>query len=598
VVSGVENRRDLSLQGPVKFSLSRADKIASAGSCFAQRIAERLPQYGLTYFVAEASAAPYSARYGNVYSARQLAQLFGRAFGRFDPLERAWETPEGRFLDPFRPSVEPGGFPSINALEADRRAHLAAVARLFTEVDVFVYTLGLTEIWSDARDGAVFPTCPGRGRGTYDPMRHVYSNLDVTDTCAALDSFLEALAEINRDARVILTVSPVAIAATMEPKHVVRASLTTKSILKIAAETTARRHANVDYFAAYDTVVANVGGERFFAPDGRHVRDEVADRIVRLLVESYFGLAEAEGPKASEAHLEAADDCDEDRLLKLLERNRSRAPAAPAHVGRGERVAHPIPLYFAGDSGTFGFRNCIFSVPGYRQPFVGCTLHARALQAAELTDHAGRLNATMLTLLVDANLLTANGHDSYRVTIDAAQERFRKDPPLLLYCGSHDIYGYLQGDLAGYSIELPAHVRPRDYPVPHVGQISFDDAKGVALGSLGPFERGLRLLRSYGFANLAVHMCVPPGREISYFYPNPWSDMHTTYALRIVMNAAIAEICAKVEVPFVDIWSSIVGADGLRDTSFTFDSAHLNARASILSVRRMLEMLEGRAVYA
>ncbi|MGK3891080.1 hypothetical protein, partial [Enterococcus faecium] len=81
--------------------------------------------------------------------------------GREVPAEPAWQRPDGRWADPFRPSIEPEGFATIEDLEADRRAHLAAVREMFAGLDVFVFTLGLTEAWVSRVDGAVFPIAPG-----------------------------------------------------------------------------------------------------------------------------------------------------------------------------------------------------------------------------------------------------------------------------------------------------------------------------------------------------------------------------------------------------------------------------------------------------
>ena len=331
--------------------LRATPKIASAGSCFGQRIAERLPALGLNCMVAEPAGAPFSARWGTIYSVRHLQQLLERALGRFVPLERAWETSAGRFVDPFRPSIEPDGFATVDELEDDRRSHLAAVRRLFTELDLFVFTLGLTEYWSDARDGAVFPACPGRGRGVFDASKYVFGNLDVAQTCAALSGFLTTLRDINASARVILTVSPVPIAATMEPMHVVRASLLAKSTLKVAAESVAALHEYVDYFASYDLVTANLGAEKLFVADGRHVTDAVADRVTRLFGATYFGVREraepVAGPTGHGAVASLAADCDEDRLLALLASE--RAAAAPHRNGAAvESVRARDPALFRG----------------------------------------------------------------------------------------------------------------------------------------------------------------------------------------------------------------------------------------------------------
>ena len=70
------------------FTITPTDKIVSAGSCFAQHIARHFLLNGFNYLVTE-TAHPilsadmaadfnyglYSARYGNIYTTRQLLQL-------------------------------------------------------------------------------------------------------------------------------------------------------------------------------------------------------------------------------------------------------------------------------------------------------------------------------------------------------------------------------------------------------------------------------------------------------------------------------------------------------------------------------------------
>ncbi len=287
-INDVAERAAIDLQGPVKFRFPRTASLASAGSCFASHLSARFAESGLRYPAYEPGAEPLAARHGNIYTTLQLRQLLDRALGLFAPAERAWTTPRGRWLDPFRPLVDPDGFSTVPALERARDEHLAAVRRMFERTDVFVFTMGLTEVWSDARDGAAFPIPPGRGRGIFDAQRHVFRNLDVHANAAELDAFLARLREVNPGARVVLTVSPVRIALTMEPTHVARASLYSKSVLKVVGEEAARRHRNVDYFASYDMVALNFGAENVFQDDARHVQPWVAERVVRLFVERYF----------------------------------------------------------------------------------------------------------------------------------------------------------------------------------------------------------------------------------------------------------------------------------------------------------------------
>ena len=233
-------------------------RIASAGSCFAQHIRNALVAEGYNYLITEPEDGRrdrnfgiFPARFGNIYTTPQLLQLFQRAFGLFEPVEDVWQ--DGcAFFDPFRPHVEPGGFTSVEALRADRAAHLAAVRKMFEQVDLFIFTLGLTEAWRNQRDGAVFQVCPGASVGTFDPQRHEFINFDVAESTAALFAFVDAMAVVNATAKIILTVSPVPLVATMSGSNVIQASSYSKSVLRVVAEKARRSYAHVDYFPSYE----------------------------------------------------------------------------------------------------------------------------------------------------------------------------------------------------------------------------------------------------------------------------------------------------------------------------------------------------------
>src|SRR5471030_1968013 len=256
-----------------------------AGSCFAQRIAEALQHSGYGYMVTEPGPpflsaddrkthgyGVYSARYGNIYTTLQLLQLVERAYGRFEPAEPLWRTADGAYVDQFRPAVQPGGYATESECLWDRRAHLAAVRAMFEQLDVFVFTLGLTEAWLSDADGAVFPVCPGSGLGgVYDPQRHRYHNFSVAEVSEQLTRFVDVLAQINPRAQVIVTVSPVPLMATFEARHVLQASTYSKSVLRVACEELVRSRAQAHYFASYEIVSASGDSNSYFAPDRRSV---------------------------------------------------------------------------------------------------------------------------------------------------------------------------------------------------------------------------------------------------------------------------------------------------------------------------------------
>jgi hypothetical protein len=333
-------RADVDPVGVFDLRITRETKVATAGSCFAQHIARYLRDSGYNYYVAEPghpivpasirtknSYGLYSARYGNIYTARQLWQLFQRAYNSFTPAENVWKEGEDVFLDPFRPTTQPGGYVSEDELAADRRQHLAAVREMFENLDVFVFTLGLTECWRSKEDGAVFPLCPGVEGGSFDATHYEFYNQTVEDVVDDLTSFRDALATVNPRASIVFTVSPVPLVATAQPgESVLSATTYSKSVLRVAAETMRRRFKNVHYFPSYEIITGAFNRGAYYAGDLRNVVENGVGHVMRLfMAHATGGITETKpGPPSvanDDDHLEAAGrivevECDEVALDK------------------------------------------------------------------------------------------------------------------------------------------------------------------------------------------------------------------------------------------------------------------------------------------
>ena len=283
-----------------RFQLNPATAVATAGSCFAQPISHRLRRRGFHHLIAEAPPADlsaaeakrrnygvYSARYGNLYTARQLLQLLDSACGEWQSAEPAWRRPDGRYADPFRPAIEPDGFADEAELMLAREQHLAGVRRMFETVEVFVFTLGLTECWRSRLDGAVFPLAPGVVAGDMSDGRYEFINFDAGQVTADLDAFVRRLSTINPSARILFTVSPVPLAATYEPRHVLAANTYSKSVLRIAAEQIVHRHAHCDYFPSYEIITGHFNSGAYYGQDRRSVNPAGVDHVMRLFFTHY-----------------------------------------------------------------------------------------------------------------------------------------------------------------------------------------------------------------------------------------------------------------------------------------------------------------------
>ena len=307
-----------------RFSLTPIDRIATAGSCFAQHIARTLAESSHNYYIAEppppdksaqwVSSRGYglfSARYGNIYTARQLLQLVERACGEFLPADRAWRRHDGRYVDAFRPQIEPDGFGSVQEVEDDRRCHLSAVRRLFEEIDIFIFTVGLTEAWMSKVDGAVFPVAPGVAAGKMDPERYGFVNFTVSEIRRDLVGAITKMKVINPRLRVILTVSPVPLIATYEQRHVLVSTTYSKSALRAAVDEVYRLLDYVDYFPSYEIITGNFNEGRYFESDRRNIKPEGVAHVMRLFRAHYFddrssGQSSATAIGALSAPVEAA----------------------------------------------------------------------------------------------------------------------------------------------------------------------------------------------------------------------------------------------------------------------------------------------------
>ena len=178
--------------------------------------------------------------------------------------------------------IQPEGFATLTELLADRAKHLAAVRRAFEGLDVFVFTLGLTECFASRADGAVFPVCPGVSGGTYSDERYEFCNFGPEETTADLRAFFSMLAEVNPDYRAILTVSPVPLIATAEDRHVLTSTAWSKAVLRVAAGAIAQENPAIEYFPSYEIVTGAFSRGTYFADDLREVTEAGVDHVMRV----------------------------------------------------------------------------------------------------------------------------------------------------------------------------------------------------------------------------------------------------------------------------------------------------------------------------
>lgn len=304
--SAVSSRDPMAINGlwVPRFPITPKDGVTTFGSCFAQHFGRSLRARGYRWLTPEAPPrkippalgkeygyGQFSARTGNIYTPTLMLQWLRWAFGVEQMPKDHWPDGAG-FRDPYRPRLEPSGFETVAELRRLRRVTLKAIRDSVLKAKVFVFTLGLTERWVDLETGLEYPLCPGTAAGTYDGTRHAFAPLDYPQALDAMAQALDLMRGRNEDLRFLLTVSPVALAATASGAHVLTATSASKAILRAVTASLADSRADTDYFPSFEIITSPVFGGRFLAADQRQVTREG----VRFVMDSFFSDMAAQFP--------------------------------------------------------------------------------------------------------------------------------------------------------------------------------------------------------------------------------------------------------------------------------------------------------------
>jgi hypothetical protein len=211
----------------------------------------------------------YSARYGNIYTVRQMLQLLQDARSATVRDEDFLEK-DGRFVDLLRPNTEPDGYENLEEAKFNRLDHLERVKELYSGIDLFVFTLGLTEAWLHKQSGTVYPLCPDTLTDTMSG-KYAFHNFDYGEIIADLKKVREMLREMSPGLRFLFTVSPVPLTATASGHHVMVASSYSKSTLRAVCGSMENSFEDVDYFPSYEVITTPLSRGVFYDPNMRSV---------------------------------------------------------------------------------------------------------------------------------------------------------------------------------------------------------------------------------------------------------------------------------------------------------------------------------------
>lgn len=269
-----------------KFDICESDKIATAGSCFAQHVSRSLKLNGFS--VLDEESSDYSANYGNIYTVSQLLQLAKESIGGEPISDIGWEK-EDYFVDALRPGAVNVKFSSREEVQKNRSQHLQAVRSVMKQMDIFVFTLGLTEAWVRTKDNVTLPTAPGVVAGTFDPELYYFKNFDFNSIVSDFKKF-KKIVEDFRDGipfKTILTVSPVPLTATASNLHVLVANTYSKSSLRAVAACLSENKL-IDYFPSYEIVTNPNYHLKSYESNLRTVKKSTVQNVMKYFFSEHY----------------------------------------------------------------------------------------------------------------------------------------------------------------------------------------------------------------------------------------------------------------------------------------------------------------------
>jgi len=248
--------------------ISETDRIVAFGSCFASNISNYLSKIGFNVLTATDNLA-YVSRFGDgMVNTFALRQQFEWAWHNVVPKSELWHG--------YR--AEEFGYDEEVRLKTQE---------IFNSCDVFILTLGLSEIWYDEPTGEVFWRAVPADK--FDATRHKFRIAEYEESLSNISAIYHMIRKHRPSATVVFTLSPIPLAATFRPVSCITANSSSKAILRAAVDRFYRDMSPNDerlfYFPSYEIVTECFRHQ--FGSDRRHVHPHVL-RLNMMAFERYF----------------------------------------------------------------------------------------------------------------------------------------------------------------------------------------------------------------------------------------------------------------------------------------------------------------------
>lgn len=249
--------------------IGREHYITAFGSCFAAEVTKFLIAENYRVFGGDLDLNSHIVRSGEgIVSSAALAQQFEWAYGLSEPSQSTWHTKAGETAE------------ASDDVKSE-------TLKIFQQTDVFILTLGLSEVWTHRRSGEVYWRAIPRQE--FDPEQHEFKVLSAQENYLNLLKIYRTIRQNRPDSRIILTLSPVPLVATFRPISCVTANSVSKASLRIAIDELMREHSadgKLHYFPSYEMMMHFI--ENAFGDDLRHPRRDSVRTVMRTFQKHYL----------------------------------------------------------------------------------------------------------------------------------------------------------------------------------------------------------------------------------------------------------------------------------------------------------------------
>jgi tetratricopeptide (TPR) repeat protein len=286
------------------FRIRPGETIFTIGSCFARNIERHLEAVGCRVPMMDFRLPPEEWSGGangamNKFHPPAFRQCLEWTAAIFDRDGRvawtdcealAFDWGDGRFFDMDMGTTAPVSRERF----IERRQHIYDIFSAAFSADCLMMTPGLIEAWRDVTTGLYVHEPPTQKPMVAQRSRWEFEVLAYEQCLADLLAAIDLVRARNPGVKVLVTTSPVPLAATFSGQDIRIANAYSKSVLRAVCGAVTFQRPLVDYFPSYESATLSFP-VRVWEPDRIHVSSGFVGKIVAHMLDHYLEGAEEAG---------------------------------------------------------------------------------------------------------------------------------------------------------------------------------------------------------------------------------------------------------------------------------------------------------------